>query len=174
MAAILSKGTPFVESALSVRISRKTFLRRIGFRCSHGHKFRRGWAFDDGVPVPAFGPRMACSRSSAANFATGTDAVQEGLITSINRPGGNVTGVSFLAGVLAGLRDARDGRDTSAHITRIRIQTYTRGSSFGVTGIPGIPGSSTPTLVTATLLNRFTRTVGLTCVLPPGPAYSYP
>jgi putative tryptophan/tyrosine transport system substrate-binding protein len=37
-------------------------------------------------------------------FATGTDPVQEGLVTSLNRPGGNVTGVSFLAGVLGAKR----------------------------------------------------------------------
>src|SRR5215471_15290606 len=30
-------------------------------------------------------------------FVTGTDPVRDGLVTSFNRPGGNVTGVSFLS-----------------------------------------------------------------------------
>ena len=37
-------------------------------------------------------------------FATGSDPVQDGLVPSLNRPGGNVTGVSFLGGVVGAKR----------------------------------------------------------------------
>jgi ABC-type uncharacterized transport system substrate-binding protein len=37
-------------------------------------------------------------------FATGSDPVQDGLVTSLNRPGGNVTGVSFFAAQLGAKR----------------------------------------------------------------------
>jgi putative ABC transport system substrate-binding protein len=37
-------------------------------------------------------------------FATGSDPVRDGLVVSLNRPGGNVTGVSFFSGVLGAKR----------------------------------------------------------------------
>lgn len=37
-------------------------------------------------------------------FATGTDPVRDGLVPSFNRPGGNITGVSFLSGGSGGKR----------------------------------------------------------------------
>jgi putative ABC transport system substrate-binding protein len=37
-------------------------------------------------------------------FATGSDPVRDGLVSSLNRPGGNVTGVSFLAARLGAKR----------------------------------------------------------------------
>jgi putative ABC transport system substrate-binding protein len=37
-------------------------------------------------------------------FTTGSDPVRDGLVTSLNRPGGNVTGVVFISGTLGGKR----------------------------------------------------------------------
>ena len=53
---------------------------------------------------------LAALRTKAATttipivFTTGSDLVRHGLVTSISRPGGNVTGVVFIAGTLGAKR----------------------------------------------------------------------
>jgi putative ABC transport system substrate-binding protein len=53
---------------------------------------------------------LAALRAKAATsiipivFTTGSDPIAEGLVTSLSRPGGNVTGVVFLAGTLGAKR----------------------------------------------------------------------
>src|SRR5262249_19329384 len=52
--------------------------------------------FTSGGAPPALAARAATSRIPIV-FATGIDPVAAGLVASISRPSGNVTGVSFLA-----------------------------------------------------------------------------
>jgi hypothetical protein len=44
----------------------------------------------------------AASTTVPIVFATGPDPVKNGMVTNLNRPGGNITGVSFLAAALGG------------------------------------------------------------------------
>jgi putative ABC transport system substrate-binding protein len=56
------------------------------------------------VNAPAANVAKSATTTVPIVFVTGGDPVKDGLVASFNRPGGNVTGVSFLAGELGAKR----------------------------------------------------------------------
>ena len=62
-------------------------------------------------------------------FATGSDPIRDGLVRSLNRPGGNVTGAVFLAGALGAKR------------LQVLRQFVPRASTIAVLVYPNAPGS---------------------------------
>ena len=53
---------------------------------------------------PASRAAQAATTAIPIVFATGGDPVQFGFVTSLNRPGGNITGISFLVNALVSKR----------------------------------------------------------------------
>jgi putative ABC transport system substrate-binding protein len=53
---------------------------------------------------PAANAAKAITVTTPIVFAYGGDPVRDGLVTSFNRPGGNLTGVTFLGGLVGGRR----------------------------------------------------------------------
>ncbi len=83
--------------------------------------------FCDNIAAPA---AKAATTSIPIVFAGGGDAVREGLVASLNRPGGNVTGVNFFTGAIGTKRlDLLRQVATKATIIGVIIQPSTAQSA---------------------------------------------
>jgi putative ABC transport system substrate-binding protein len=85
----------------------------IEFRTAEGHNDRLPALVSDLIRLPVtaiFCNTVAAQVVKAATasipiiFTTGSDPVRDGLVASLNRPGGNLTGASFFSGALGGKR----------------------------------------------------------------------
>jgi putative ABC transport system substrate-binding protein len=102
---------------------------KIEFRSAEGHNDRLSALAAELVRVPV--AVLVCNVTAAVAakavtatvpilFATGDDPVQEGLVASMNRPGGNITGVSFLGNSL-GAKQVELLRDLVPKATTIAV-----------------------------------------------------
>src|SRR5262249_21101505 len=87
----------------------------IEFRCAHGENSRLGEMAADlvqrqvAVIVTPIGTVTALAAKTATTtipivFSAGTDPVKAGIVASLRRPGGNVTGVNYMAAELSAKR----------------------------------------------------------------------
>jgi putative ABC transport system substrate-binding protein len=111
----------------------------IEFRSAEGHNDRLSKLVIELISLPVAMIVCNVTAASAAKdltstvpivFATGYDPIEEGLVTSLNRPGGNITGVSFLGNTL-GAKNLELLRELVPKATTIAVllDTNNRGSA---------------------------------------------
>ena len=136
------RSAPFVGAEQHVAafrqgLSDKAFIEgqnvRVEYRSAEGYQSRLASLTTELVQRQVnviFCDNIAALAAKAATasipivFAGGGDAVKEGLVASLNRPGGNVTGVNFFTGAIGGT--AR--RDWSCYINRPSAMKNRRSS----------------------------------------------
>jgi putative ABC transport system substrate-binding protein len=120
---VLGSASP--EQSASRVLAFRQGLNESGYAEGHNVAMEFRWAYDqyDRLPglaadlvsrrvalIAAIGNQLPALAAKAATqtipivFAIGADPLQSGLVASLNRPGGNITGITALAGVLVSKR----------------------------------------------------------------------